>query len=201
MSSMPMSAVPTSTLPASTAPAPSATMSAILRRSSCARPRRKHPARRVLAAAVLACATALTAPAALACTQAVQDSTLREMVRLINAERAAHGLAPMRADPGLGALAQAHACDMARNGFFGHVGSGNRDFAQRVSAAGRRGCLMSENLAMGVRSARAAHGAWMGSGGHRANILNPQHAAVGLGVATPRGGRGMRWVTVFSAGC
>ena len=161
--------------------------------------RAKFRAGTLFAAAALVVAALMTAPAAQACTQAVPEQTLREMVRLINAERTARGLVPVRADPGLGALAQAHACDMARNGFFGHVGSNGRDFAHRVSTAGRRGCRMSENLAMGVRNSRAAHRAWMDSAGHRTNILNPAHVAVGLGIATPRSGRGMRWVTVFSA--
>lgn len=141
------------------------------------------------------------APMALACTQPVAPGMSRAMVDLVNAERRSRGLAPMRHDPQLDALAQAHACDMVRHGFFGHVGSGNRDFAQRVSATGRRGCIMSENLAMGVRTPRDAHRAWMGSAGHRSNILHPGHAAIGLGVATPRTGRGMRWVTVFSGQC
>jgi len=139
--------------------------------------------------------------AALACPDAPRAEAER-MTALINADRAARNLAPLRHDPQLAALAQAHACDMARNGFFSHTGSGGVSFMQRVRAAGGlRGCVMSENIAMGVRSSDAAHRLWMDSSGHRANILRADNARVGLGIATPRGGRGMRWVTVFAGGC
>lgn len=142
----------------------------------------------------------MTAAGAQACT-GVSAREAARMTDLINADRAARHLPLVRYDPQLARVAQGHACDMARNGFFGHTGSGNVPFAQRVRAAGRRGCVLSENLAMGVRSPQHAHRVWMGSPGHRQNILRPDNTHVGLGIATPRNGRGMRWVTVFASGC
>ncbi len=123
------------------------------------------------------------------------------MTALINAERAARNLPPLQYDARLAQLAQRHACDMAQNGFFSHTGSGNVTFGERVRAAGMRGCLMSENIAMGMRSSDHAHRAWMNSRGHRQNILRRNNSLVGLGIATPRNDRDMRWVTVFAAGC
>ena len=157
--------------------------------------------RRCGAALLLGVALVLAAPGT---AQACPEVSAREAARmtdLINADLRTRGLPPLRHDPRLARVAQAHACDMVRNGFFGHAGSGNVPFAQRVRAAGMRGCILSENLAMGVRSAQHAHRVWMQSPGHRQNILRPDNTHVGLGIATPRNGRGMRWVTVFAAGC
>ncbi len=160
-----------------------------------------HGLRRMGLAAVTSTMLVTLSPSSAQACAEVSPREAARMTDLINADRRTRGLPPVRHEPNLARVAQGHACDMARNGFFGHTGSGNVPFAQRVRAAGLRGCILSENLAMGVRSSQQAHRVWMQSAGHRQNILRPDTTHVGLGIATPRNGRGMRWVTVFAAGC
>lgn len=163
--------------------------------------RRVSQRTRACLAGILSGALMLAMPAAAhACSSAPQEEA-RRMTALINADRAARNLPPLRYDPNLAQLAQTHACDMARNDFFSHTGSGNVTFSHRVVAAGLRRCTMSENIGMGLRSSEQAHRAWMDSRGHRNNILRPNNSRVGLGIAMPRNGRDIRWVTVFAAGC
>lgn len=153
-----------------------------------------------LTVGVLIAASMLTTGIASACGTAPL-AEIRRMTDLINAERAARNLPPVRHDPRLSQLAQQHACDMVRRNFFSHTDPRNVDFFERMRAAGMSQCQMSENLAMRVRDADHAHRLWMGSHGHRNNILRPVTSHVGLGIAVPRNGRDARWVTVFAGGC
>lgn len=114
----------------------------------------------------------------------------------INAERTAQNRAPLVYDTTLETAAQAHARDMARNGFFSHTGSDGSDIGQRLSRAGYRFCFGAENIASGQRSLSEVMAAWMGSRGHRRNILNRKAQAVGL-AQTP----GNIWVMVLAAPC
>ena len=114
----------------------------------------------------------------------------------INAERTAQNRAPLVYDAALETAAQAHAQDMARNGFFSHTGSDGSDIGQRLSRAGYRFCFGAENIASGQRGLSEVMAAWMGSRGHRRNILNRKAQAVGL-VQTP----GNIGVMVLAAPC
>lgn len=58
-----------------------------------------------------------------------------------------------------------HTLDMVENDFFSHTGSDG-------SSAGDRGAG-AENIAGGMLDACGAFNAWMGSKGHRANMLSP----------------------------
>lgn len=107
----------------------------------------------------------------------------------LNARRVARGLVPLAADPTLDALASTWA---ARLAFFGSLDHG--DFAGRLRSVypGRAG---AENLAAGPPTAEAVADSWMGSPGHRANLLGPFTAA-GVGRATARDGT-ISWVVDF----
>ena len=48
---------------------------------------------------------------------------------------------------------------------------------------------VGENVAMGYRSGGSVVTGWMGSEGHRANILTPTYRAVGMGAARDADGR------------
>jgi len=92
-----------------------------------------------------------------------------EVLSLVNQERANEGLAPLSSNNSLNAQAQAHATCMAVNNTFAH--------SSRVRGFGNWG----ENIAKGYPSASSVVSAWMGSPGHRANILNPNFSYMGLG--------------------
>jgi len=122
---------------------------------------------------------------------------------LLNAERDARGLAPLRASTKLGRAAQGHAADMVDRGYFAH---GN--FGARIARTGwgrhRRTYTIGENLGYGSgggATPRAIVAAWMGSAGHRANILQRRFHAIGIGIAsgTPDGGAGATYSTDFGS--
>ncbi len=70
-----------------------------------------------------------------------------------------------------------------------HVGSDGSTFDQRITQAGYLGwTAIAENVAMGYGTVQAVMDGWMGSSGHRANILNAAYTDVGFGQALDSGG-------------
>jgi uncharacterized protein YkwD len=108
-------------------------------------------------------------------------SLAEQVVALANAARAQAGCAALRIDDRLVEAAQRHSDDMATQGYFSHTSLDGRTFADRVVAAGYPS-PGGENIAQGQRGAQAVHDAWMSSEGHRANILNCDFTAIGVGL-------------------
>jgi len=104
----------------------------------------------------------------------------RDVVRLVNVERANQGLAPLQIDARLTAAAQGHARDMARNDFVSHTGSNGSRFHERIEGQGYSGAPLAENVAAGYSSPASVVAGWMESAGHRANILNAALGHVGV---------------------
>lgn len=121
------------------------------------------------------------------------------LLQAMNVERRAHGLPPLARDTALDNAAGHHAQDMARHGYFDHRSRDGRKIGDRITAAGFRWCLAAENLAFGQADPAATVAAWMGSPGHRANILNGKASHAGVAFATARGRP--YWVAVFAAPC
>ena len=69
---------------------------------------------------------------------------------------------------------------MATGGFVGHTGADGSNAGSRIDRAGYSWSYYSENVAAGQTTPEQVVAGWMGSAGHRANILAP--AAVNLGV-------------------
>jgi uncharacterized protein YkwD len=110
-----------------------------------------------------------------------------QVLALANAERAAAGCAPLVADSALAAVARAHSADMRDRDFFAHTNPDGVDPFARARAAGID-YARAENIAQGQPDAAAVMAAWMGSAGHRENILNCDLSTLGVGVATGSGG-------------
>lgn len=113
---------------------------------------------------------------------------------LLNTQRAAQGRGAISEDPRLSAAAQAHAQDMAANGYFSHTGLNGSRFTQRAQAAGY-GCAVAENIASGQRSEAEVVNVWMNSSGHRRNILLGRASEFGIGRS------GTVWVLMMGSGC
>ena len=105
-----------------------------------------------------------------------------EVVDLTNAERAKAGCPALQVDPRLTAAAQLHSEDMAANNYFSHTSLDGRSFVDRIRAQGYPS-PGAENIAKGYRTAAAVMAGWMGSDGHRRNILNCSLRAIGVGLA------------------
>jgi uncharacterized protein YkwD/uncharacterized membrane protein required for colicin V production len=109
-----------------------------------------------------------------------------DMLRLLNQERRAHGLGPLRADAEAAEVAAAHSRDMFVRAYFSHLTPDGQDPFERMQRAGLRFFSAGENLAL-ARTLALAHQGLMHSPGHRANILRPGFSRVGIGIVD--GGR------------
>jgi uncharacterized protein YkwD len=106
---------------------------------------------------------------------------------LLNQQRRARGLAPLRSNGRLQAAATRYSRQMVRQRFFDHTAPDGTTFDQRVKAAGFvRFQTLAENLAWGsgrkATPARIVNG-WMHSSGHRRNILDGDLSEIGIGIA------------------
>lgn len=103
-----------------------------------------------------------------------------------NHERRDGGLAPLAFSKPLTRAARMHARNMARLGFFDHTDPQGRGVGERVAIfdRARRFTFIGENIAAGQGSTASACDSWMGSAGHRANILNQEFTHIGAGFAS-----------------
>lgn len=99
---------------------------------------------------------------------------------LVNAARAQAGL------PALGLTEEANR--VATDWAFRMAGQANLEHNPALSSQLRGWSLVAENVGVGSSSDELA-GAFMGSAGHRANILRPEVSVVGLGAVRSADGR------------
>ena len=100
---------------------------------------------------------------------------------LINSERTANGLIPLRIDKSLDQAAKNKSLDMVNRNYFEHYAF---DLApwDFIISAGYNYLYAGENLAMDFNTAEGTVNAWMKSPAHRDNILNPDYSDMGIGV-------------------
>lgn len=106
----------------------------------------------------------------------------QQLLNLLNLERSHSHLAALQWDAKVAQAAQAHSRRLADHRALSHQFSGEPELTSRVGATGVRFSAVAENVAV-ADDAEEAHLAFMGSPGHRANILNPQYNAVGIAAA------------------
>lgn len=108
----------------------------------------------------------------------------RAIVRVINQERAAHGLRALRTSRTLSRSAERHSEDQLRHDVLDHSSSDGTSFAKRVARVGRFR-VAGETIAFAPRGprsrARAVVSMWMRSPGHRAELLAPGFRLLGVG--------------------
>lgn len=118
------------------------------------------------------------------------ESVVAATLCLVNDERARFGEPALIEDARLASAAMGHSRDMDARHYFEHVSPGGQTLLMRVQASGfipsgRVGYAIGENIAWGtlwLGTPRAIVKAWMGSPGHRANILNRSYRYTGIGV-------------------
>jgi uncharacterized protein YkwD len=115
------------------------------------------------------------------------------ILELTNVERISRGLRALEPDAGLTLAARAHSEQMARLGFFDHVGGSppDRTLQQRVARAASTVITVGENIAkFSPRPDLAGEmvRGWMSSPGHRANVLKAEFTHLGVGVVRDRTG-------------
>jgi len=115
----------------------------------------------------------------------------RELVALVNRDRARAGLPALIVDPRLTAIARAHSQDMADHDFVGHVSPRTGTAMDRVRRAGLRPELVLENVGRAYGASEAESG-FLASPGHRGNLLDAHARRVGVGVVFGREVTGTR---------
>lgn len=125
------------------------------------------------------------------------EAEIRQAVLdLVNAEREQAGAGSLTLNPQLNQAAQRHALDLARQGRLSHTGSDGSTMQTRIEATEYQWSAIGENIAMGQTDPQAVMNSWMGSSGHRRNILNPRFSELGLGYVEAEGRK--YWVQVFA---
>ncbi len=127
--------------------------------------------------------------AAPASSSAILSAYEFDIVRRMNAIRAARGRRPLRVSRQLSAAAAYHTNQMGLRGFFEHESANGADFWKRIErfypSRSARSWSVGENIIWGAPeiSASMAVREWMQSPPHRANILSREWREVGLGAA------------------
>lgn len=119
---------------------------------------------------------------------ATPSTPAEAVVNLTNVERAKAGCQPLLISSQLAAAAQRHSDDMAKNNFMDHTGSDGSSPWDRINATGYQFRTAAENIAMGYGTPEEVMNGWMGSAGHRTNILNCALREIGVGYATSSDG-------------
>ena len=136
-----------------------------------------------LASVLAAGAGAASSPAR---TLAAADSLEIDVLRELNTIRRRQGLVPLRRSEPLSSAADAHSRAMGTYGFFAHDSRDGSEFWKRVqrfyAPKGYETWSVGENLlwSSGRLTAAAALKLWMGSPGHRKNILTARWREIGL---------------------
>jgi len=107
----------------------------------------------------------------------------KEVIRLVNVERAKYGLKPLAENWELSRVARYKSNDMADRRYFSHTSPTYGSPFTMMKNFGIRYTSAGENIAMGQKSAAEVMNGWMNSSGHRQNILNPNYTQIGVGYA------------------
>lgn len=119
------------------------------------------------------------------------DGAEQKIFQLLNQARTKRGLPALRQNAQLQEAARAHSQLMASRQKLSHKFGGEAAAGERLAMTGLHFDRDGENVGLN-QSAEGAHEGFMHSPPHRANILNPDYNAVGIGVVH-RGGD--IWVT------
>jgi uncharacterized YkwD family protein len=104
-----------------------------------------------------------------------------QVAQLVNAERAKNGLRPLTHRADLKNVAQKKAMDMINSNYFSHTSPNYGSPFDMMKAFGISYTAAGENIAKGQTTPQQVMNSWMNSSGHRANILNANYNAIGVG--------------------
>lgn len=122
------------------------------------------------------------------------------LFKLINEQRAAHGLPRYKLDARLMASANEHSADMATSRRCRHTGSDGSSSRARMKRHGYPyNNWAGENIICGRPTPERAMQWWLSSGPHRRNILHGHYTHIGVGYH-PDGPYGPMWTLNFAAG-
>jgi uncharacterized YkwD family protein len=110
-----------------------------------------------------------------------QSSVTKQVVTLVNEERAKAGLKPLTIHAGLTTVAVDKAKDMSNNNYFDHTSPTYGSPFDMMKQYGVSYSYAGENIAKGQKTPAEVMKAWMNSQGHRENILSANFTQIGVG--------------------
>jgi uncharacterized protein YkwD len=131
------------------------------------------------------------------------DVSRGALLQAMNEQRARRGLPPLHRNVRLDAAAGDRMQDMFEYGYFDHIAPDGTEPFVWVRHRGYRYLRVGENLATGQHAAREVVEQWMGSPGHRANVLgNFEDTGIAIASGSPDGrrGRGYTFVAMYGRG-
>ena len=135
---------------------------------------------------------------------AVNADYEQRVVELVNEQRAANGLPPLKRQVDLDFAARFHAKDLIDDNYFKHDSYDRQNgslvlvckWSDRVYNF-YNGNSIAENIAAGYSTPEVVMEGWMNSSGHRANILGASYRELGVGYYSGGGDYGRYWVQDF----
>lgn len=128
----------------------------------------------------------------------ISNSYEWEVLKLVNKERLADGEAALSMFGTLQSAADVRAKEIAIS--FSHTRPDGSSCFSIITQKGISCYTAGENIASGQRTPEEVMKGWMGSPGHRENMLNPAFHHIGIGYGAT-GVCGNSWVQLFSGGC
>lgn len=122
-------------------------------------------------------------------------SYARQIVNLVNQERAKAGLSVLTMDEDITAAANVRAKEIKQS--FSHTRPNGSSFSSALKEQGVSFRGSGENIAWGQKSPEQVMAGWMNSSGHRANILNENFKNIGVGYYQDDNGVNY-WVQLFT---
>lgn len=113
--------------------------------------------------------------------------TIAELLTLVNAERAKHGVPSLKEDPRLDASAQMKANDEIVYDYYDHVSPATSPYAgtqgyKLINMTGLACVYQSENLDENTDAATAVR-AWINSTAHHTAMIDAKYSLTGFGIA------------------
>lgn len=106
-----------------------------------------------------------------------------ELIGLINAHRASHGLSQLQYDKALTRCARGHSRHHFEHDFFmGHTNPEGEDFSHRMGRNNLDFEMSGENIRYGGGSASSVFQGWLDSPDHRANLERACWVRIGVGL-------------------
>jgi len=120
----------------------------------------------------------------------------KEVVTLVNQERAKLGLAPLTDNWQLARVARYKSEDMRDKNYFSHTSPTYGSPFDMMKNFGIKYMAAGENIAMGQQTSALVMKSWMNSPGHKSNILSKSFTEIGVGVAKNKSGT-IYWTQQF----
>jgi uncharacterized protein YkwD len=147
-----------------------------------------------LAGSALGQVAALPCPAKLEVEQVLQQLNAYRAQPQVCGQQPFAAAGPLRWEPRLAQVAQAHAAELAQGDQLNHLALNGRNLRERLRANGYLAFRIGENLAAGQESLDEVLQTWVASAKHCENLMQAEFRDVALACASGAGKYGRYWV-------